>query len=145
MRSGSSDLPISADLLLDTSAAIALVHDQNPAHERILQLTHGRVIGLAGHASVEMYSVLTRMPGAARVSPGRAQEIIERSFPASAPLSPTSAEAAIATFADAGIAGGSVYDGLVGLAARDAAVTLLTCDRRAMGTYTALRVEVLLA
>ena len=91
MRSGSSDLPISADLLLDTSAAIALVHDQNPAHERILQLTHGRVIGLAGHASVEMYSVLTRMPGAARVSPGRAQEIIERSFPASAPLSPTSA------------------------------------------------------
>lgn len=138
-------MPISADLLLDTSAAIALVHDRHPAHERMLELTHGRVIGLAGHAAAETYSVLTRLPGAARVSPGRAQEIIDRSFPTSAPLSPTTAAAAVTTFAEAGIAGGSVYDGLVGLAARDAAIPLLTCDRRALGTYAALRVEVLLA
>jgi uncharacterized protein with PIN domain len=138
-------LPISADLLLDTSAAIALVHDRNPAHERVLELTQDRVLGLAGHAAIEAYSVLTRMPGAARVSPDRAREIIERSFPAFAPLSTASAKTAITTFVDAGIAGGSVYDGLVGLAARDAAVPLLTCDRRAMGTYAALRVEVLLA
>lgn len=103
------------------------------------------MLGLAGHAAIEAYSVLTRMPGGARVSPDRAREIIERSFPAFAPLSAASAKTAITTFADAGIAGGSVYDGLVGLAARDAAVPLLTCDRRAMGTYAALSVEVLLA
>lgn len=137
-------MPTSADLLLDTSAAIALVHDRNPAHERLLELTRDRVIGLAGHAAFETYSVLTRMPGTARVSPERARQIIERSFPVSAPLSPAAARSAITTFADAGIAGGSIYDGLVGLAARDAAVPLLTCDRRAMGTYAALRVDVLL-
>jgi uncharacterized protein with PIN domain len=138
-------LPISADLLLDTSAAIALVHDRNPAHERVITLTNSRVIGLAGHAAFETYSVLTRMPGAARVSPDTAREIIERSFPAFAPLRASSAKAAITTFADAGIAGGAIYDGLVGLAARDAAIPLLTCDRRAMGTYAALRVDVVLA
>lgn len=137
-------MPISAELLLDTSAAIALVHDRNPAHERLLELTHGRAIGLAGHAAIETYSVLTRMPGAARLSPARARETIARSFPVLAPLSVRSAEAAITTFADAGIAGGSVYDGLVGLAARDASVPLVTCDRRALGTYAALRVDVIL-
>lgn len=135
-------MPTSAELLFDTSAAIALVHEGNPAHERVLELVRGRVIGLAGHAAFETYSVLTRLPGEARVSPGRAREIIERSFPVLASLSAASAKAAVPTFAEAGIAGGSVYDGLVGLAARDAALPLVTCDRRAMGTYAALGVVV---
>ena len=135
-------MPTSAELLFDTSAAIALIHDRNPAHERVLELARGRVIGLAGHAAFETYSVLTRLPGEARVSPGRAREIIERSFPVLASLSAASAKAAVPTFAEAGIAGGSVYDGLVGLAARDAALPLVTCDRRAMGTYAALGVVV---
>ncbi|AZS38793.1 MULTISPECIES: type II toxin-antitoxin system VapC family toxin [Microbacterium] len=135
-------MPTSADLLFDTSAAIALVHEGNPAHERVLELVRGRVIGLAGHAAFETYSVLTRLPGEARVSPGRAREIIERSFPVLASLSAASAQAAVTTFATAGIAGGSVYDGLVGLAARDAGLPLVTCDRRAMGTYAALGVVV---
>lgn len=135
-------MPTSAELLFDTSAAIALVHDGNPAHERTLELAHGRVLGLAGHAAFETYSVLTRLPGEARVSPGRAREIIERSFPVLSPLSAASAQAAVTTFAEAGIAGGSVYDGLVGLAALDAGLPLVTCDRRAMGTYAALGVVV---
>lgn len=135
-------MPTSADILLDTSAAIALVHDQHPAHDRALDTTRGRVLGLAGHAAYETYSVLTRLPGGARVTPGRAREIIDRSFPTVAPLSAAAAAGAITTLADVGIAGGSVYDGLVGLAARDAGLPLLTCDRRAMGTYAALGIVV---
>ncbi len=135
-------MPISADLLLDTSAALALVPDRNPAHEQVLSLAHGRVLGLSGHAAFETYSVLTRMPGAARVSSARAADIIEQTFPGSVTLPAAAAARAVRTFAEAGIAGGSVYDGLVALAAREAGIPLVTCDRRALGTYAPLRVDV---
>lgn len=134
-------MPTSADLLLDTSAAIALVHDQHPSHEAVRAAVRGHVLGLAGHAAYETYSVLTRLPGPARVSSGAAAAIIERAFPASAPLSVSAARGAVALFAAAGIAGGAVYDALVALAAGEAAVPLLTCDRRAMSTYAAVGVH----
>ena len=118
------------------------VHDQNPAHGDALDVTRGRALGLAGHAAFETYSVLTRLPGSARVSPGAAAAIIARAFPATVPLPVPAARSAVALFADAGIAGGSVYDGLVGLAAREAGLPLLTCDRRALGTYAALGVQI---
>lgn len=138
-------MPTSADLLLDTSAALALLHDMNPAHERVRELTRDLALGLAGHAAFETYSVLARLPGTARVTSERAHQIIDRSFPSSAPLPPAPALLAVAIFAEAGIAGGAVYDGLVGLAAREAGIPLLTCDRRAMGTYAALKVDVRVA
>lgn len=40
-----------------------------------------------------------------------------------------------------GVAGGAVYDGLVGLAALESDRLLITCDRRAVGTYRALGVQ----
>lgn len=135
-------MPISADWLLDTSAAVALIHERNPAHEELVDLTEGKTVGLAGHALFETYSVLTRLPGSARVTPSRAREIIERTFTASAPLQPDVAAHALATLTEAGVAGGAVYDGLVGLAAKSAGIPLLSCDRRAAGTYAALRVDV---
>lgn len=134
-------MPISADLLLDTSAAIALLHDANPLHERVTAACRGRTLGLAGHAMAETYSVLTRLPGAARVTPQRAAQLIDHSFPASAALPPREALRAVQTLSAAGIAGGAVYDGLVALAAKAAGVTLLTCDRRALHTYAALQVD----
>ena len=137
-------MPTSADLLLDTSAAIALVRDVHPSHDRVSAAVQGRVLGLCGHAVFETYSVLTRLPGMARVSPERAADIIDRAFPASVPLPAAAARLAVRTFAEAGIAGGAVYDGLVALCARTTGVTLLTCDRRAMGTYAALGADVML-
>lgn len=134
-------MPTSADLLLDTSAALALVRDVDPAHERVSNDTRALTLGLAGHALFETYSVLTRLPGTARLHPSRASQLIESVFPASVALPPTESLAAAATFAAAGIAGGSVYDGLVGLAARAAGIPLLSCDRRAAPTYAALGVE----
>jgi len=134
-------LPTSADLLLDTSAALALARDVDPAHERVSDAAGRRTLGLSGHALYETYSVLTRLAGSARVRPERAAEIIQSVFPASALLLAGEALQAPATFAAVGIAGGSVYDGLVGLAARAAGVALLTCDRRAAPAYAALGVE----
>lgn len=41
-------------------------------------------------------------------------------------------------FVAKGLAGGAVYDGLVGAAAREHRLPLITCDRRAEPTYRAL-------
>lgn len=135
-------MPTSADLLLDTSAALALVREADPAHEAVRAAVQGRTIGLSGHALVETFSVLTRLPGEARVSASLAARIISSALPASVALPSEQFRQAAALFASAGIAGGAVYDGLVALAARTAGIPLLSCDRRATGTYAALQVEV---
>ncbi|MGN7860418.1 PIN domain-containing protein [Microbacterium sp. 22303] len=135
-------MPTSADLLLDTSAALAVLRDASPSHDVAFELTQGLTLGLAGHAQFETYSVLTRLPGDNRLSAAYAAQVIAREFPVSAALSPGVARDAVTTLSQAGIAGGAIYDGLVGLAAKAAGVPLLSCDRRAIGTYAALGVDV---
>ena len=56
-------------VLLDTSAAIALVLEDHDAHAATVAAVAGRRLGLAGHAWFETYSVLTRLPGDLRRSP----------------------------------------------------------------------------
>lgn len=133
-------MPISADLLLDTSAAIALAQPNHSAHEAVIGRVRGLTLGLAGHAAVETYSVLTRLPGSQRVSGEVAARIIGRNFPATHHLSGETD--VLSALSSAGIAGGASYDGIVALAAKDAGVRLLTCDRRAMTTYARLGVDV---
>ncbi|WP_194421130.1 PIN domain-containing protein [Microbacterium abyssi] len=135
-------MPTSADLLLDTSAALALIRDADPAHEAVSEAAAGSVLGLAGHALFETFSVLTRLPGSARLRPDRVAEIMERAFPESVALPAAEALHSTKTFVRAGIAGGAAYDGLVGLAARAAGIPLLSCDRRAEPTYARLGVDV---
>ncbi|MGV2900448.1 type II toxin-antitoxin system VapC family toxin [Microbacterium sp. AGC62] len=135
-------MPTSADLLLDTSAAVALLVEDNTAHLAVQNACAGAVLGLAGHASIETYSVLTRLPGPNRLTPPAAARAIRTAFPRSISLSEEDARTAVDVLADAGIAGGAVYDGLVALCARAAGMTLVTCDRRAIGTYAALGVDV---
>jgi predicted nucleic acid-binding protein len=50
-------------------------------------------------------------------------------------------ETLLARFASLGIAGGSVYDGLVGAAALDNNLVLLTRDARAVPVYRVLNVQ----
>ncbi|MFT4215036.1 MAG: PIN domain-containing protein [Microbacterium sp.] len=135
-------MPTSADYLLDTSAALALLDEDHPLSTPVRALCHGLTLGLSGHARTETYSVLTRLPGSDRLSPQSAAHAIGREFPLSVALSPAASLAAVETLAAAGIAGGAVYDGLVGLAAREAGIPLLSCDRRALSTYAVLGVEV---
>ncbi len=49
--------------------------------------------------------------------------------------------ALLTTCANAGIAGGSVYDALVGIAAAEADLVLLTRDTRAIAIYNALHIN----
>ena len=49
-------------LLLDTSAAVALVVSDHAHHDTTFDALADRELGLAGHAAFETYSVLTRLP-----------------------------------------------------------------------------------
>ncbi|WP_374461294.1 PIN domain-containing protein [Microbacterium sp.] len=140
MTFASSALPTSADFVLDTSAAVALLVEDHTAHGAVQTFCAGAALGLAGHASAETYSVLTRLPPPDRLTPSAAALAIRTAFPRSVSLAEHTALTAVDVLADAGISGGAVYDGLVGLAARDAGVPLVTCDRRALGTYAVLGV-----
>jgi toxin FitB len=127
-------------LLLDTSAAIALVLEDQEAHAATVAAARGRRLGLAGHAWFETYSVLTRLPGELRRSPADAERLLAHNFPEHAFLSESVTAALGAELARLGIAGGSVYDALVGAAARHHGTPLLTRDARARPTYTAMGV-----
>lgn len=56
-------------------------------------------------------------------------------------MSATDTKALLREFAQAGLAGGALYDGLVGAAARKHNLRLVTCDRRAEATYRILGVK----
>src|SRR5450759_2068821 len=84
-------------LLLDTSAAVALVVEDHEAHAATLEALRGRRLGLAGHAWFETYSVLTRLPAPLRRSPADAGRLLARNFPATAFLGEAASAAGSST------------------------------------------------
>jgi len=129
-------------VLLDTSAAVAASVGDHEYHALALEAVHGRRLGLAGHAAFETFSVLTRLPPPARRPPSVVAEILKVNFPATRFLSGEGARALLARFADGEMAGGAVYDALVGAVAVEHRLTLLTFDRRALDVYRLLGVDV---
>ncbi len=129
-------------LLLDTSAAVALVVEDHEAHAATLEAVRGRRLGLAGHAWFETYSVLTRLSGGRRRSPADAAAILAHDFPATSFLAPGAAAKLGPELARLGVSGGAVYDALVGAAARQHGRSLLSADVRARPVYEALGVRV---
>jgi predicted nucleic acid-binding protein len=130
-----------APLLLDTSAAVALVVQDHEAHEATLRAVHGQRLGLAGHAWFETYSVLTRLPGDRRRSPSDIAVLLAHDFPASVFLGREATLALGTELAQLGISGGAVYDALVGAAAREHDCVLMSGDVRARPVYDALGVR----
>jgi predicted nucleic acid-binding protein len=138
-----TDTPVeSSTTLLDTSTAIALLLEDHEAHAVTLEAVQGRRLGLAGHAWFETYSVLTRLPGRQRRSPADAARLLAHNFPASAFLGADVARTLGPEVARLGISGGSVYDALVGAAARQHQLRLLSSDARARPVYELLGVVV---
>jgi predicted nucleic acid-binding protein len=128
-------------VLLDTSAALALVTPGNDLHERAQARLRGHRLGLAGHATFETYSVLTRLPGHKRLTAAGARRLIETNFPASVHLDAGDSATMLARLTAAGVSGGAIYDGLVAAAAKAAGLLLVSSDRRAVETYLALGVQ----
>jgi toxin FitB len=127
---------------VDTSVAVPLLVASHPDHPRVGAWARGRALGLSGHALVETYAVLTRLPGDARVAAADATTLIDENFAPPLLLSAHTARIAHRQLAKRGVTGGATYDGLVALAAREHGVALVTRDARARSTYEALGVTV---
>ena len=130
-----------ADLLVDTSIAVALAVADHEHHDATFEALDGVRLGLAGHAAFETYSVLTRLPAPARRTPATIARLLAATFPHTRFLGPDAARSLLERLDAIGIAGGSVYDALVGAAAVEHRMRLATRDRRALETYRALGVE----
>ncbi|MGH8924623.1 MAG: type II toxin-antitoxin system VapC family toxin, partial [Acidimicrobiia bacterium] len=121
-------------LLVDTSVAVALVVAGHEAHDHVLEFLDRKLLGLAGHAWFETYSVLTRLPAPARRRPAEVAEILGTNFPESRFLPEAAARRLVDRLAALEISGGAVYDGLVGATAAHHHLTLVSRDRRAIET-----------
>ncbi|MCC7128422.1 MAG: type II toxin-antitoxin system VapC family toxin [Microbacteriaceae bacterium] len=127
---------------VDTSVAVPLLVASHEAHETVRLWAAQRSLVLCGRALAETYSVLTRLPGDARVSPADAVVLIDENFTGSIALAVDVASAAHRDLARLGVSGGATYDGLVALAARHHGLVLATRDARARSTYEAVGVRV---
>jgi predicted nucleic acid-binding protein len=129
-------------LLVDASVAVALVVADHDHHEETFRALRDRPLGLAGHAAFETFSVLTRLPPPARRTPATVARLLTTTFPETRFLGTRATATLLARLETAGIAGGAVYDALVGAVANEHRLTLATRDRRALDVYRALDVEV---
>lgn len=127
-------MPVTA---IDTSVAVPLLMTSHRHHTMVAAWAESRTLALCGHALVETYSVLTRLPGDARVAAADAVGLMDANFAASLQLGARTSRSAHREFARRGIAGGATYDALVALAAREHGVALATRDARARSTYDA--------
>jgi len=127
---------------VDTSVAVALVVTDHERHHQTLDALGDRRLGLCGHAAFETFSVLTRLPPPVRRTPAAVARLLAQNFPYSRFLSVGAAATLLAELEPRRIAGGSVYDALVGAAAAEHGCILATGDQRALDTYRALDVQV---
>ena len=128
---------------VDTSVAVPLLVSSHRDHAVVTRWWDGQQVALSGHALAETYSVLTRLPGDARLAPPDAARLLDARFAPPLLLSGARARKLPDTLSRLGIAGGAVYDALVALAAKEHEVALATRDGRAKGTYDAVGVEVI--
>jgi toxin FitB len=132
---------------VDTSVAIPLLVRSHHDHAAVVRWWSGQEVAqevtLSGHALAETYSVLTRLPGDARLAPADAARLMDARFSSALMLSSSRTRKLPDTLSRLGIAGGAVYDALVALAAKEHGVTLATRDARARGTYDAVGVKVI--
>ncbi|HEU0101621.1 MAG TPA: PIN domain-containing protein [Mycobacteriales bacterium] len=126
---------------LDTSVAVPLLVQTHSSHADVVRWLGRRPAALSGHACAETYSVLTRLPGDARLTPVDAARLLVERLASPMLLAAATAERLPALLAEAGVEGGAVYDALVGLAALDNDAELATRDLRARNTYDVLGVR----
>jgi predicted nucleic acid-binding protein len=123
--------------LVDSSVAFAALSELHEFHDVAFAAIGDHRAGIAGHALFETYAVLTRHPEV-RLSPTQALALLDGTFTFRAVLTKAATSRVLQALAANGIGGGATYDGLVGGAAAEADLPLLTLDRRARRTYDAV-------
>lgn len=130
------------ELAVDTGVAVPYVVASHSAHELVRNRVDGERLVLTGHSLAETCNVLTRLPGDARLEAADATALIAANFGEPALLSQETASTLPEKLARFGIIGGAVYDALVGRAASERRLTLVTRDLRARSTYEAVSATV---
>lgn len=125
--------------------AVPLLVRTHRAHDEVVRWWGGRAVALSGHALLETYAVLTRLPGDLRVEPETAARLLRERFAKPLVLDAEVVEGLPDALGQLGIAGGAVYDALVALAAVAHDAELATRDLRAKATYEAVGARVVLA
>lgn len=131
-------------IALDTSVAVPLLVQTHGAHDTVVRWWAGRELPLSGHAVVETYSVLTRLPGDLRLAPADAARLLDERFAPPLLLTTDTAGRLPRVLSGVGITGGAVYDALVALAAVEHGTELATRDGRARATYEAVGARVVI-
>ncbi len=129
-------------IAVDTSVAIPLLVQTHREHAVVSGWWNGRPLALSGHALAETYSVLTRLPGEARLTASDAARLLSNRFSTPLLLGSETSRQLPEILSAKGIAGGAVYDAMVALAAIEHDCVLATRDSRAKATYEAVGVRV---
>ena len=125
-------------VVVDANCLIAAVLPQHEHHQdTIADLTRRRAAGqtfvMATHALLEAYAVLTRLPPPHRLAPADAIAVLDRNWGTSEAMALTGPETwkVLRHQAGLGIAGGRIYDAVIGACARKAKATeILTWNAR---------------
>jgi predicted nucleic acid-binding protein len=129
-------------MAVDTSLAVPLVLRNHEFHEPARRWRGGRRLHVCGHAWLETYAVLTRLPGSSRVAPADALALLHAHFDGLLLADEATASSAVAVLAEAAVSGGAVYDGWIALVARQHGAVLHSRDARAEITYRRLGTDV---
>lgn len=126
----------------DTSLVVAAFASWHEHHESARRLLDGG-LRLVEHCALETYSVLTRLPPPHR-SPGTVvADFIRARFPDPfLRLNPAAYRSFVLGLAANEVTGGAAYDAVVAATAAGLGAELVTCDRRAAGTYERYGVRV---
>jgi len=123
-------------IAVDSSAIVAAFASWHECHQAVVSELERHPCVAVGHALLESYSVLTRLPAPHRAGPAVVAEYLADCF--SQPplaLTPLALRGMPGELATLGIKGGAVYDALIGRTAAEHGMALLTCDTRAATIY----------
>lgn len=127
----------------DTSVIISAVLTNSAGHNESVAALATAGARAAGHAWIEAYSVLTRLPPDVRLNGPDALRVLASAIGGVRHLSQTEQKQFQKWLAGSDVVGGAVYDALVGFVAKVASVPLITRDARAIPTYRQLGIDVL--
>ena len=125
----------------DSSVLIPAILASHEFHEACHE-SAGLVDSAIGHALVETYAVLTRLPQPYTVPPAQASEALRSFSSRIITLSPDELVDAIDRLAAARVTGGSSYDALIAVTATQHGAILLTRDERASAVYERMGADV---
>jgi predicted nucleic acid-binding protein len=106
---------------LDSSCVIALLSDWHIHHRTTLDcyqnlIAAGGIPVVPGHALLESFAVMTRLPAPYRVPPELAKQVLETSFANTAVIEAVTSAGVWATMdlvAQQGLGGGRIYDAMI--------------------------------